>query len=177
MEVETHNLNPIEVIDSTYNIENSRKQLDIPSLQALEDPKGQQSRSSDSRSSDSYFEIKKEKERAYAVIKKEDKTIFYVQSREIFIGRILYEDDLVMEKKDSQLFQICKSDKVSRLSARIFWSNESKCWYIQKISKNAIYVDKQLISTIGSSFPLSFISAIQIHKTRFYFSQAYISSD
>lgn len=179
MEVETPYHNPTEIIDSTLSaFENFNKQSDVPSHQVLEERSAlQHTNISESKSSDTFIQTKKESKKAFAVIRNEDNKIYFVNSRELFIGRVTNDEDNVLEKKDRQHFQICRSDKVSRLSARIFWSNESKCWVIQKISKNTIFVDKQQLEAIGSTCPLSIISAVQIHKTKFYFCQAYVSSD
>jgi hypothetical protein len=109
----------------------------------------------------------KEDKAGYAIIQtKENKYI--IKSLEFFIGRECKKKSksksnvILNEKNDKkqQLYRICSSDKVSRISIRIYFNG--KDWYLQNLSLNTVYVNKQQIKIEDYPIALENINTIQI---------------
>ncbi len=109
----------------------------------------------------------KEDKAGYAILKtKENK--YFIKSLEFFIGReskkgrksknnaILNENN----DKKQPLYRICSSDKVSRISVRIYYYGNN--WYLQNLSFNKVYVNKQQIRIEDIPYVLGNINTIQI---------------
>ena len=109
----------------------------------------------------------KETKDGYAILKtKNDK--YFIKSLEFLIGReskkleITNKDIILNDKnlKKLPLYRICSSDKVSRISIRIYYSNNY--WYLQNLSLNTVYVNKQQIRIEDYPYKLDNVNTIQI---------------
>ena len=64
------------------------------------------------------------------------------EGKEFYVKENVHEVNLGREKKTApDYFQIGDSNTISKLHAKIFWDNTQKCWKIQNLSKNKIYVN------------------------------------
>ena len=65
------------------------------------------------------------------------------EGKEFYVKENVLEINLGREKitDSNDYFQIGDSNTISKRHARIFWDNAQKCWKIQNLSKNKIYVN------------------------------------
>lgn len=130
---------------------------------------------------DEKYELVKSKEKGNAMIVTETGKEFIVKNQELYIGRCpksskKIKNEIKHEKKNFVLYQIGDSNKISRIAAKIFYSN-NEGWFIQSTSlSKKIYLNKNPIQIKDGPIKLSKINAIQIYKLKFYFNCSHKSN-
>ena len=92
------------------------------------------------------------------------------EGKEFYINEGIFEVCLGREKiLDDSYFQIGENNTISKKHARVFWDKEFKCWKIQNLSKNKIYVNFESLQNTDQSRILQNMSPILISKMKIFF--------
>jgi hypothetical protein len=93
----------------------------------------------------------------------------FVNNLSVYLGR---EVSLADHNPDEDVIFISDSNKISRKHVKIYWDEGKLGWYIQNLSKNHVYVNKNILKSTATPLKISPISSIQIDECKFYFFQS-----
>lgn len=88
----------------------------------------------------------------------------FLVKKTVIIGREPGE-----ETNETQTIVFKESQKISRQHLKIFWDNKSQEWMVQSLSKNKIYINKNLIKKDEPPIALPECAAIKFDKYICYF--------
>lgn len=110
----------------------------------------------------------KEETTAYAKIEgKEFK--FFINKLTVYIGREAANN---INDNDEQIIYLGNYKFLSRKHLKIFWDSKKKSWFIQNLSKNLVFVNKEKLSKEQKPKKLKVISPIKVGVYKFYFFRA-----
>jgi pSer/pThr/pTyr-binding forkhead associated (FHA) protein len=111
--------------------------------------------------------IEKEDTTAFAKIEgKEFK--FFMNKPTVYIGR----DVASNSNNEEQAIYLGNYKFLSRRHLKIFWDPKKRSWFIQNLSKNIIFVNKEKLSKDQKPKKLKVISPIKVGVYKFYFFRA-----
>ena len=112
--------------------------------------------------------LEKEENTGYAKIEgKEFK--FFISKLSAYLGREASSNN---PNSDEQIIYLGNYKYLSRRHLKIFWDNKKKSWFIQNLSKNIIFVNKEKLSKDQKPKKLKVISPIKVGVYKFYFFRA-----
>ena len=88
----------------------------------------------------------------------------FITKKIVIIGREPGE-----ETEFEQKLTLTGSQKISRQHMKIFWDSNDRCWKIKSLSKNKIYVNKELITKDDEARKLEDCAALRFDKFLVYF--------
>lgn len=109
----------------------------------------------------------KEETQAYGKIEGKDFK-FFINRQVAYIGREMPNGN----PEEEQKIYLGNYKYLSRKHFKIFWDSRRKSWFIQNLSKNIIFVDKQKLGKDQKPKKLKTISAIKVGVYKFYFFRA-----
>lgn len=92
----------------------------------------------------------------------------FITKTTVIIGREPGE-----QTEEEQKIVFGDSQKVSRQHLKIFWDDNASEWKVQSLSKNKIYINKNVLKKEDPPMTLRDCSAIKFDKYHFYFFPAY----
>lgn len=111
-----------------------------------------------------------EKEDTTAFAKIEGKEFkFYINRLTVYLGRDAAANN---NNSDEQIVYLGNYKFLSRKHLKIFWEPKKKSWFIQNLSKNIIFVNKEKLSKDQKPKKLKVISPIKVGVYKFYFFRA-----
>lgn len=110
-----------------------------------------------------------EKEDSTAFAKIEGKEFkFFINKQIVYIGRDTPSNNI----SEEQSIYLGNYKFLSRKHLKIFWDSKKKSWFIQNLSKNIIFVNKEKLSKDQKPKKLKVISPIKVGVYKFYFFRA-----
>ncbi len=88
----------------------------------------------------------------------------FITKKTVIIGREPGE-----ETEFEQKLTLTGSQKISRQHMKIFWDGIDHCWKIKSLSKNKIYVNKELITKDDEARKLEDCASLRFDKFLVYF--------
>jgi len=111
-----------------------------------------------------------EKEEITAFAKIEGKEFkFFINKLTVYIGREAANN---INNSVEQIIYLGNYKFLSRKHLKIFWDSKKKSWFIQNLSKNLVFVNKEKLSKEQKPKKLKVISPIKVGVYKFYFFRA-----
>jgi hypothetical protein len=111
-----------------------------------------------------------EKEETFAYAKIEGKEFkFFINKLIAYIGR---EYNAAGNNPDEQMIYLGNYKYLSRKHLKIYWDSKKKSWFIQNLSKNIIFVNREKLSKDQKPKKLKTICPIKVGIYKFYFFRA-----
>lgn len=112
----------------------------------------------------------KEKEETQAYAKIEGKDFkFFLNKQIVYLGRTSPSVNL---EPNEQMIYLGDYKYLSRKHLKIFWDSKKKSWFIQNLSKNVVFVNKESFSRENKPKKLKTICPIKVGIYKFYFFRA-----